>query len=54
MKDIKIPVETYQRVVGYYRPRSQTNPGKKEEIEGRNQFMEDDLEKAIKKNKDKG
>ena len=28
----RIPVETYSRVVGYYRPVSQWNPGKRAEF----------------------
>ena len=31
----KIPVETYSRVSGYYRPVSQWNKGKKEEFKDR-------------------
>lgn len=31
----KIPVECYTRVVGYFRPVSQTNNGKSEEIRQR-------------------
>ena len=34
MKGIKVPVEVYSRVVGYFRPVSQWNPGK------RNEFIE--------------
>ena len=35
---MKIPVETYSRVSGYYRPVAQWNPGKREEFKERN-FM---------------
>ena len=31
----QIPVETYSRVVGYYRPVSQWNPGKRAEFSER-------------------
>jgi len=34
----KIPCEVYDRVVGYYRPRSQANPGKYQEITERKKF----------------
>ncbi|HPM35274.1 MAG TPA: anaerobic ribonucleoside-triphosphate reductase [Spirochaetota bacterium] len=30
-----IPVEVYSRVVGYYRPTNQWNPGKKAEFDDR-------------------
>ena len=32
MKGIKVPAEVYSRVVGYFRPVSQWNPGKKDEF----------------------
>ncbi len=35
MTEIKIPVETYSRVVGYYRPVNQWNNGKRNEFEDR-------------------
>jgi anaerobic ribonucleoside-triphosphate reductase len=35
MGDKKVPVECYTRVVGYFRPDSHTNKGKKEEIDNR-------------------
>ena len=31
----KIPVETYSRVVGFFRPTNQWNPGKTEEFKER-------------------
>lgn len=33
--DIRVPVEVYSRVVGYYRPVSQWHAGKKEEFKER-------------------
>ena len=35
MKQVKIPVECYSRIVGYFRPTSQWNNGKKEEFSER-------------------
>ncbi len=35
MKQIKIPTEIYSRVVGYFRPTSQWNRGKRSEMEDR-------------------
>ena len=36
----KIPTEIYSRVVGYFRPVSQWNKGKKEEFKKRKTFKE--------------
>lgn len=33
-----IPVECFSRVVGYYRPVSQWNPGKRSEFEDRKEY----------------
>lgn len=38
MKKKVIPVEQFQRVCGYYRPRTQANPGKIAEIDDRKLF----------------
>lgn len=35
MKGIKVPVEVYSRVVGYFRPVSQWNHGKRDEFSER-------------------
>ena len=35
MKQLKIPTEIYSRVVGYFRPTSQWNKGKREEYSER-------------------
>ncbi len=35
----KVPVEVYSRVVGYYRPVSQWNKGKREEFSERKESM---------------
>jgi anaerobic ribonucleoside-triphosphate reductase len=35
---VKVPVEVYSRVVGYYRPVNQWNPGKKEEFKERKTY----------------
>ncbi len=32
MKELKVPVEVYSRVVGYFRPVNQWNTGKKAEF----------------------
>ena len=37
-KTLKIPVETYSRVVGYFRPVDQWNPGKQEEFKTRTTY----------------
>jgi len=36
--ELKIPVETYSRVSGYYRPVQQWNPGKQEEFRQRKEL----------------
>lgn len=38
MQSKKIECEIYDRVVGYYRPRRQTNAGKYQEIQERKKF----------------
>ncbi len=38
-KVVKIPVETYSRVVGYFRPVQNWNKGKKEEFRLRREFI---------------
>ncbi len=35
---VKVPVETYSRVVGYFRPVQNWNKGKKEEFKMRKEF----------------
>ena len=35
---LKIPVECYSRVVGYFRPVNQWNPGKREEFRDRKTY----------------
>lgn len=42
-KQIKVPTEIYSRVVGYFRPVSQWNRGKKEEFRER-KYMKYDPE----------
>ncbi len=37
-KELKIPVEVYSRVVGYYRPVQNWNTGKKQEFIERKHF----------------
>lgn len=39
----RVPVEVYSRVVGYFRPVNQWNPGKREEFRERKEFS---IEKA--------
>lgn len=41
MKGIKVPVEVYSRVVGYFRPVSQWNNGKRAEFRERTDLMFD-------------
>jgi hypothetical protein len=38
MKELKVPVEVYSRVVGYYRPTAQWNKGKQEEFRQRKEY----------------
>ena len=45
MKKKVIPVETYSRIVGYFRPVNQWNKGKKEEFYDR---VTVDIDKALK------
>lgn len=47
-KELKVPVEVYSRVVGYFRPVNQWNKGKQEEFRERktydvSQFMKDTI-----------
>ena len=37
-KELKVPVEVYSRVVGYFRPVNQWNKGKREEFENRKEY----------------
>lgn len=39
----KIPVETYSRVVGYFRPIRQWNKGKQEEFNDRIEYSKSDV-----------
>jgi len=41
----KVPVEVYSRVVGYFRPISQWNKGKREEFNERKEFSLNDINK---------
>ena len=43
---IKIPVEVYSRVVGYFRPIDQWNKGKQSEFKGRKPYR---IDKALAK-----
>jgi len=43
-KELKIPVEVYSRVVGYFRPVNQWNKGKQEEFKERKEYQFDRLE----------
>ena len=38
MSERKVPVECYSRVVGYFRPIADTNPGKRAEMNDRKLF----------------
>ncbi len=37
-KEVKVPVEVYSRVVGYFRPVNQWNKGKQEEFLNRKEY----------------
>ncbi len=37
-KEMRVPVEVYSRVVGYFRPVNQWNKGKREEFSGRREY----------------
>ncbi len=37
-KEVKVPVEVYSRVVGYFRPVNQWNRGKQEEFLNRKEY----------------
>ena len=49
MNSLKIPVEVYSRVVGYFRPVNQWNKGKQEEFAERREYKiskeDNDIEK---------
>lgn len=36
--ELKVPVEVYSRVVGYFRPINQWNKGKQEEFKARKEY----------------
>ena len=42
-KELKVPVEVYSRVVGYFRPVNQWNNGKKEEFSQRKVYKTNTL-----------
>ena len=44
---MRIPVEVYSRVVGYFRPVSQWNLGKKEEFRNRRTFLYEDNKSKV-------
>jgi ribonucleoside-triphosphate reductase len=53
---MKIPVETYSRVSGYYRPVAQWNPGKREEFKERKFYEPEKLKgdsSSIKSDRDR-
>lgn len=37
-REVKVPVEVYSRVVGYFRPVEQWNKGKQEEFKERKEY----------------
>lgn len=47
MREKKIPVEVYSRVVGYYRPVNQWNKGKKEEFNDRKEYSVKEIEEKV-------
>jgi hypothetical protein len=44
---IKIPCEIYSRVVGYFRPLKQWNPGKQAEFKDRNEYDPKKIMEAV-------
>lgn len=46
---IKVPCEIYSRVVGYFRPISQWNKGKRQEFADRNAYTPDDIKRLLTK-----
>jgi hypothetical protein len=52
IKTKKIPVEVYSRVVGYYRPVNQWNPGKQEEFAQRIEYSLPSVCNAVAKPSD--
>lgn len=49
MKKKLIPVEVYSRVVGYFRPLNQWNPGKRAEFKDRKEFNQKEVIDGIQK-----
>ncbi|MFA5518209.1 MAG: anaerobic ribonucleoside-triphosphate reductase [Spirochaetota bacterium] len=47
-KNLKVPVEVYSRVVGYFRPVNQWNKGKQEEFSQRKEFAAESYCKNLK------
>ena len=45
----KIEAEVYSRVVGYFRPEKQANPGKREEIADRKLYDVKNISEVVKK-----
>ena len=45
--DLKVPVEVYSRVVGYFRPVNQWNMGKQEEFKERREYKVCNLDHAL-------
>jgi hypothetical protein len=44
---IRIPVEVYSRVVGYFRPVNQWNKGKQEEYRDRNEIEAEKIKRQL-------
>jgi len=42
-KELKVPVEVYSRVVGYFRPVNQWNKGKQQEFRERKEYKIESL-----------
>jgi len=49
----QIPVEVYSRVVGYFQPTSQWNPGKRAEKAARHEYTQEEIKQALDKKDDK-
>lgn len=46
-KELRIPVEVYSRVVGYFRPVNQWNNGKREEFSERKMFRIQTIDSSL-------
>lgn len=47
MREKKMPVEVYSRVVGYFRPVNQWNKGKQQEFNDRKEYSVDNIKDEV-------